>query len=331
MAKGKSEQKASGNRFAGVQREERTLSALPIRIDYRSPQSLHICRPQGSDYLFCEAPFTMQGVSAPATEAEISAWHQQPEAQGFREQTHLDPFAIREAFFAVEDPTTATRFLSDAGSFWPFREVLWSQFQKWQAFFRWLQVPYEKAQQSDEGRKAWRAAEDYDHFFVEALVPDWVREDDADGYRQITAHRRQRLIHLHHFAMRPERLPGHCLSIQWSAAGDTSFQPAPPVPMHKGKEQKPYLSIEVHNILEAIAATVYADRCSGVEYERCKECGKLFRVESGHGQVFCPPPPYPSTVKTSACKNRYTQRQRRARIKKDKEKALAKKKRPPAR
>jgi hypothetical protein len=54
-------------------------------------------------------------------------------------------------------------------------------------------------------------------------------------------------------------------------------------------------------------------------YERCRECGKPFRVESGHRQEFCPAPTW---LSSSPCKNRYTQRERRARIKRE---ALAKK------
>lgn len=328
MAKKKYTQTASGNKFAGVQREERTMSALPIRIDYQSPRSPHVCRPQGNDYLLCEAPSTLQDVGPLTTEAAWAAWNQQLEAHEYHDGTpfDLDPYAIREAFFAVEDPTTATRFLSEAGRFWPLGGVLWSQFQKWQEFFRWLQLPYDKAKKDPEGMKAWHAAENYDQLFVEVQpIPDWVREESADLFEKSTRRRRQTIIDLHHFAMRLERSHRDCISIKWSAVGDKSFKPMPPVREFKGKEQKPYLCIEVHNILEAIAATVYADRCSGVTHERCKECGKLFRVESEHGREFCPAPAW---LNSSPCNNRYTQRQRRARIK---EKALAKKKRSPAR
>lgn len=322
MTKRTHTQTASGNQFAGVQREERTMSALPIRIDYQSPRRPHVCKPQGSDHLLCEAPSTLQDVGPFTTEAVWVAWDQQLAAHGYRETTHLDPYAIREAFFAVKDPTTATRFLSEAGTFWPLGDVLWSQFQKWQDFFRWLRSPYDKAKKNPEGMKAWHAAENYDQLFVEAQpLPDWVREEGADHVKKITVRRRQTLLHLHHFAMRPQS----CLSIEWSVVDDNSFKPMPPVKEFKGKEQKPYLSIEVHNILEAIAATIYADRCHGEVYERCKECGKPFRVKSGHRQEFCPAPAW---LSSSPCKNSYTQRERRARIKRE---ALAKEKRSPAR
>jgi hypothetical protein len=44
----------------------------------------------------------------------------------------------------------------------------------------------------------------------------------------------------------------------------------------------------VQNILEAIAATIYADRAHGLRYGKCKHCGKLFKFESDHDQEFCP-------------------------------------------
>jgi len=54
----------------------------------------------------------------------------------------------------------------------------------------------------------------------------------------------------------------------------------------------PYLRFDVHNVVEAIAATRWVDRHSGVKYEKCdyRPCGKLFQVTSKHGRKFCPIP-----------------------------------------
>ena len=330
MAKKKHTQTASAADFTGVQHEEPTMSAMPIRIDYQAPRTPYLCMPQGNDFLLCKAPPIPQDFNHPDKESRIMAWYQQFKESGGRGVTHLDPYAIRSAFFAVEDSTTAARFMSAAGPFWPFGGVLWSDFQKWQQFFRWLRLPYETVAKDPEGLKAWHAAEGEGLFVELPPVPKARKGGTTAAKAQQKRHKLTELLSIiHMFALRPGRQDDFCLSIQWRAHGDKSFKPCPPLKKFKGKAQEPYLNIEASNILEAIAATIYADRCSGVEYERCKECGKLFRVESGHGQEFCPPPPYPSTVKTSACKNRYTQRQRRARI--SAEKALAKKKRSPAR
>jgi hypothetical protein len=53
---------------------------------------------------------------------------------------------------------------------------------------------------------------------------------------------------------------------------------------------EPYLRIEALYILEAIAATIYADRVHGLRNGKCKQCLKLFKIESDHDQKFCPAP-----------------------------------------
>ena len=76
---------------------------------------------------------------------------------------------------------------------------------------------------------------------------------------------------------------------------------------------KQFELIKVRNTLEAIAATIYADREHGKRHGKCKYCGKIFLIESGHGQEFCPPPARPPglEIKTSPCKNAFLQQQRR--------------------
>jgi hypothetical protein len=281
--------------FAGVQSEERILSGLPIRIDYQDLRYEYFCRPKEGDLLF----------DLPRREGEGR----------IRRSTNLDPYAIRDAFEAVKDPTAALRFLSEAGRFWPFEAILWSQFQEWQLFFRWLRLAPEKAMLSPEGQRAWLTADGFKNLFftdIPRFSPEAIQEIGPEGMREIEVADRQRLIELRRFALKPERLHGYCISLEWHEVGDTSYKRCPPSKKFKGKDQKPFLSIEAHNIVEAIAATIYADRCDGLEYEQCKRCGKLFKVNSKHGQEFCPPTRL--DIKTSPCKNAFLAQARRDRI-----------------
>ena len=307
MAKTTSVLRANAGELAGIQKEERTMSALPIRIDYQHPQTEHSCTPVGSDFRF--APIR---TGVPPTVAE----YDEHISRMMQTSGHsLDPFAVRDAFEAVSDVPSALRFLSEAGIFWQFGEILWSQFREWQRFFCWLRQPHEKAVLSQEGAKAWRTAEGWkNEFFTEILrfPVDAMREIGPEKMREIEIADRRRLGDLRRFALWPGRATGDCVSIQWHEVSDKTFKRCPPTRRFKGQDQKPFLSIEVRDVVEAIAATIYADRCHGIDYEACKKCGRLFKVESNHGQEFCPAP---ARLQSSPCKNAYQAQVRRDKLK----------------
>jgi hypothetical protein len=281
--------KKSAGKFSGTQSEERTLSALAIRIDYQYPLQEHSYKAVGDDVRFSPA-----NVGRPPSP--------------------LDPYAVRDAFFAAKDPDSALRFLNDAGIFWPFRDVLWSQFQEWQRFFGWLRQSPEKAMLEPEGAKAWATAEGFKNtFFAEMpsrFPPEAIEEIGPERMREIEVSDRHTLQELRHFALTPERLHGNSISLQWHERTDKTYAPRVPLKKWKGAEHKPFLMIETDNAAEAIAATIYADRVHGVVCDACKHCGKLFEVNSEHGQEFCP---RPSWLKKSPCANAYQAQVRRDR------------------
>jgi len=303
MARMRSRLTPNTGELAGTQKVVRTLSALPVRIDYRHPQREHSCTPVGSDFRF--API-LTGIPPTPTEYGDHI------SRMTRTNGHnLDPFAVRDAFVAVKDIPSALRFLSEAGIFWRFEVILWSQFQEWQQFFYWLRQSYEKAIRSPEGARAWRTADGWkNEFFTELprFPPEAELEIGPKAMHKIEVADRQRLLDLRRFALRPHRAAGDCVSIQWHQVDDKTFKLCPPIKRFKGKDQKPFLSIEAHDVVEAIAATIYADRCDGLEYDACKKCGKLFKVQSNHGQEFCPAPTW---LQSSPCKNAYQAQARR--------------------
>jgi hypothetical protein len=73
--------------------------------------------------------------------------------------------------------------------------------------------------------------------------------------------------------------------------------------------------------LEAIAATIYVDRCAGVRYVKCGFCGRLFKSESGHGQKYCRRS-LPDGKVLESCRNAAAQRAWRMREREKREKQL---------
>jgi uncharacterized C2H2 Zn-finger protein len=133
----------------------------------------------------------------------------------------------------------------------------------------------------------------------------------------------EKLAALRSFALDPERAgAGAQVKLQW-------YDPEGWLPRQKGmppesQEERrkgvsksplePYLKIDALNILEAIAATIYVDRLNGERFGKCKYCGGIFKIESDHGQQFCPSPPY---LSSSPCKNAYMQHKRREKMRKE--------------
>lgn len=294
--------------LAGFQSEERLTSALRVRIDYQSPRYEHFMRPLGEDFLF-----------------SFSLRRGQWNSGEIRETVSLDPFAIRHEFERVDNEAMAVRFLSEAGKFWPFESVLWSQFREWQDFFKWVRIDPDEAKKTPEGKKAWATAAGLEtSFFTTSdseftharFLPEAIEEIGADRFRQIELSDRKILWALRRFALSPEWADTKSrISLGFY---DPQGKHQPENWQAKKKTPKggyePYLQIEAHNVLEAIAATIYADRIGVVRYGKCKHCGKLFRVISDHGQEFCTPPP---RLKTSPCKNAFMQKQRRTNEKKN--------------
>jgi len=286
--------------FEGFQTQSRTVEALPIRIDYQSPREEYSMRAVGRDWRFS------------------FDW----KFKKVREMANLDPYAIREAFDRVETAEQALRFVSESGKFWPFQRVLWSQFREWQSFFRWLRLQPQEAKRSSEGKRAWDTAASFQNSFFAQTDADFTRsrfpesvikEMGAENWRKNQNRDRGILGHLRRFALHPERDgEGSQVSLGW-------YDPKLKLPpedwrARKGKSAEgvtlaPFLRIEALNVIEAIAATIYADRLNGTRFRKCKHCGRLFKVESDHDQSFCPAPLH---LKSSPCKNAYFQHERRS-------------------
>lgn len=295
---------ATARSFEGFQSQTKTVEALPIRIDYQSPRYEYGMWPKGDDWRFGFSRIKRHG-----------------DSESGRKTANLDPYAIRDAFETIDNTEQAVHFLSESGRFWPFEGVLWSQIREWQSFFRWLRLVPAEAKKSPDGKKAWDSAGGWDcSFFAQtdgeftrSRFPDKaVKEIGAKRWREIQVQDRQMLCRLRSFALIADRQgEGSRVSLGWY---DPKLKYAPEdwkVRQTRSVEAasfSPFLRIEALNAIEAIAATIYADRLNGTMYRKCKHCRRLFKIESDHEQAFCPAPAH---LKSSPCKNAYFQHERR--------------------
>ena len=303
-----SKQKENGE-CAGTQSEDRALSALPIRIEYYLPVEKHYSERIGDDFEF--GP-----VSRMVNHYDPQLWKRA------KRSFSLDPYAIRSAFDAIVDERSALRFLDNSGVFWPYRQVRLSHLFQWKNYFKYLRLPPEQTMANPQGSKAWLTCSGFQDLFF-TNMPSIVSPADEKWMdrEELKDRRREDMLikqALRRFAFNPERLHGSVpnvgdvMSLEWHKVGDQTYMPCEPARQWKGEEHKPFLLVEVGNAVEAVAATIYADRISGVSYGVCKRCGKFFKVKSGHGQQFCPAPAW---QKKSPCSNAFHAKATRDRAK----------------
>jgi uncharacterized C2H2 Zn-finger protein len=313
------EPKDSISKLAGFQSEIRCTSALQVRIAYQSPRYEYFMRSLADDWLFSFA-------------SRKGQWN----SGEMRESTNLNPYAIRREFEAIDldRPEMVVRFLSEAGRFWPWDSIRLSQLKEWREFLKWLRIEPHEAKKTLEGEKAWNTATLNENYFFAASDLEFTRAryplkasekmKGSEHWRRIVLQDRETLAALRRFAHYPQEAGGGSqVKLHW-------YDPEDWLPQQKGippedweerhkKTPKgrlePYLRIHAVNILEALAATIYADRLDGQRFGKCKHCGEIFKIQSDHGQQFCPSPPH---LQSSPCKNAYMQHKRREKARKEK-------------
>jgi hypothetical protein len=143
------------SKFRGFQKEERNMSATPMRIVYSSPTFKHVVQRVGTDSLLA-----------------ISLLPDGSPEQTSETMNH-DPYAIRDEFFEIHTPAAAAAFLPNCGLFWHLGAVLWSQFRHWQKYLYFLRQARVEAEKTPEGWIAWKTAElgENELFTEELQVP----------------------------------------------------------------------------------------------------------------------------------------------------------------
>jgi len=298
------------NPFALRHSEQQSISAVLIDINYsvRLPQIASMQK--GNEYVFItsyEYPLWGEGwVNQRAIDSGVA----------IEEPIRLDPFAIREAFAEVKSEAEALRFLTNAGPFWHAGKYLtWSQFREWQEFVELIRQEdfIERVNEDARAEEALLALTGRSiRFFsapdiaepepepkpkpprskIERMFMQKVLKDFEKSGAAVASITRKKASQdgLPKWFLKP---PDHAFKIEWripEAEGNMSAKRKRKIPPELSISEyglAPTLRIDVRTVLEAIAASIYVDRCAGVRYVKCGFCGRLFKSESGHGQKYC--------------------------------------------
>jgi hypothetical protein len=247
------------------------------------------------------------------------------------EEVRQNAFAIRDEFLRLKTPSEAFDFLSKTGQFSPVHYTLsWIELQKWQRFAHLVQEHAQLARAMDQGLLTGECAEVlkaltgiYDSSFFDLPESEtdlsdrlWFEEQvkrnpeltgfAEEGKRKNAERRRQ----LWKWFRRPA---GKACSIEWIPknpqpndgelfrklqVGGTMIEFLLP-----REELRPVFLIRPAYMLEAIAASIFADRANGIEYRSCECCLELFPLGSHKNKLYC---------NQERCKNTAHQRRKRA-------------------
>jgi hypothetical protein len=268
----------------------RSISAMPIHIQYIAKIGQVSLSKLGADSYF-NLSFAYQDEEGRPGER----WDERP----------WDAYALRTAFEAVTTETQALDFLAGSGHFFLDWELSWNDFQTWQQFLKIvrqesrLRAVMSTLMSDEHGKAAFqRGGEEVEVLKALGRYPT--------NFFQAKSQRHERDIKdLCQWFYKPL---GAALSVEWSPLKD---EPSLFSKLEKGGaliqffrdsyRMRPVLCITARCALQAIAATVYADRIAGVKYGKCEACGRLFEIVSSQSRKYC----------DDTCKDTARQRRRR--------------------
>jgi hypothetical protein len=284
-------------------RVERNIDAMEIRIDYRVRPGNVTCEIIGKECRF-----------------------RQDEESEFLEE--LDPYLVRAAFEKVGNEVEALQFLKHAGKFWPMVPVVtWRQFQEWQEFTHLIrQHDFLKlASNNERANQAMLALGGYPNNFFTA--PDCPKSDNekkeftrqlarltetvpesASRFAELREEREKAFYRLRGLFRKP---PAEAITTGYKAdhaivtvmkrdARAGVFSHLTPIEfLAQEYALKPIINIRARTVLEAIAATIYADRRHGLKIGKCGHCKQLFEKQSELNTTYCP---------NKGCKNAASQK-----------------------
>jgi hypothetical protein len=320
--------------------DEPYLSAMRMQIDY-SVTPIRIARRRvGRDWMFYEAKREFREDDFKVLEDAFG------HSFSVRRAFSLDAFAIRQKFIEIEE-SDVRWFLTHAGPFWlRSHPVTLRQFLEWQEFVKIILSEGfpDRALTENRAAEAMRVmGGSTESFFSTPLCPrpeGWGIDAAIAALRPGPLQERYEA----HFKFEQEmgvlcgwfrRPPNQAFSIEWDPPNEDAefwkktakyqidFHSFPPELFAGDSGLVPRLRIAASNVLEAIAATIYVDRCKGVIYGECEFCGRPFKRKSGHNQKYCRRE-MPDGRVLESCKNAAIQQAWRDR-KKEKELLVAEK------
>lgn len=291
-----------------------SISAMPVFIDYEASWGEFELSKRGEEYLF---QFTLESKQV---EEGNSTWR----------HSRLNADAILGNFQNAKTPTQALDFLNQTGQFSTLTSRFsWSYFQRWQRLAYLLQEHdlLESAMRSglwegEFGEVLKALAGNQENTFFEGFELDpigaramsekhtrWFLDpQNAERVREEIRIMNEERAELCAWFRQP---PDTACSVEWIPKNEDDYQTIFPLVANGAMAEfllpqeamRPVLFIQPTNTLEAIAAVIYADRISGVEYRACEVCSELFEVGSRDEKKYC---------SRERCKNTAHQRRMRA-------------------
>jgi hypothetical protein len=272
--------------FQGIP-EERFISAMPVVVHYVARIGDVRLTMRDGEYIFTISRSLSDGRGT-------QHW----------EEVTQNAFAIRNEFLKLKTPSEALDFLTKTGQFFPLDSTLsWSELQKWQRFTYLVQEHSELARAMEEGTRTGECAEAlkalsgmYDSEFFD--LPDsksaledqfWFEErvkrhpELKDSLRQVWSWFRQPAGKACSIEWIPKKSrPNDDKLVRKLQAGGAMIEY-----LVAREDLRPVFLIRPEYSLEAIAASVFAERANGVEYRSCEYCKELFLVGSHKNKLYC--------------------------------------------
>jgi hypothetical protein len=299
--------------------EERTISAMPVVVHYIARVGEVGLTSRAGQYVFSIDP-----------ELIDSERHAH-----YCEEVEQNAFDIRDEFLKLKTPTEALDFLGKTGQFSRLhRSLTWDELRLWQRFVYLIQEHSELARAAVAGERTGECAEVlkaltgyYDSSFFDGSRSAPASPSEAVWFeRQI-----ERNPELKHYLDEGERWKtkitrelyrwflkpaGNACSVEWMPKDPPNDGEL----LHKLQaggamiefllpraELRPVFLIRPAYTLEAIAATLFADRANGIEYRSCECCHELFLVGKRKNKLYC---------NQERCKNTAHQRRKRELLRK---------------
>jgi len=301
---------------------ERSISAMPVIVPYTAKMGRVEHFKRGDEHCFTLNYAVKQG-------NRIAGWQ-------FKQ---LNAHAVRDEFLDLKGWSAAFDFLSNTGMFSPLSDTITlSEFEQWQDLARLVLEHSQLAAAMQNMDRTGKNAEalkalfgDYPtSFFKSELPPERhlgpiEREllDDADFLAMIEEGKRRREAEYAELLTWFRRPPRKACSIEWYPKEKKDSDAVLPRLGSAGAmiefllpraALRPLLVIHPSTTLEAIAGTIFADYCNGVEYKTCDFCERLFPVGKQKTKKFC---------NKTKCKNAAHSKKVRKALRNLKEKAAA--------
>jgi hypothetical protein len=271
--------------------KRRYAGGVGISIHYQGLQEQVVSWEKGSDVVFSRK------IDTTPIEVGVPLRYDGP--------VFLDAYAVRDDFEAADAEVSVRRFLNGSGPFWPFGDVRLSQFREWQAFFKLIRRDdfLQLARTDPQAQEAHKALCNFPNEFFHFDHPDDTAElERVQGANpqfmsSFANARNWRIDQIHslldyldhpaafvHACYTPEAIVkmtrDGAFDAKWSA-----YPFRPPTP----EELMPLFVFKPKNVVEAIAATISADRLQRVAHRVCEGCGNLF-LRGNTLQRYCKHP-----------------------------------------